>query len=891
MFMLKYLPLVALLLATACTMEKEKEKEPLYTSPAFTVYADGVVQGDNVASVLSPTHLRSNYRSPASATFSRLVQFKISINEKDNELPPGQNHWVLIGDEHESAIIPFGSAPAPVPDNPLTYLPVNYPYTFRVDMSAVLDQFARQGYFEAFDGSKVAQADFKGFYVAGGSLPLSWDFVGLDEKGLKLQPTADPNIYTLSVILNPFKETDTQDREWQLTTDLTSRPQYHSDQPLVDALFNLSLEEATKNIEPDSTFRTGAKWAGVWTRDISYSIILAFAYHEPEVAKISLRKKVKRGRIIQDTGSGGAWPVSSDRTTWVLAAWEIYQVTGDEAWLEEIYPIIKNTLDDDYLTLYDPQTGMFCGESSFLDWREQTYPKWMSNMDIYVSQNLGTNVVHYRAEQIMADLAKIRGEPWEVYAQRAAQIKKGINAHLWLPDRGYYAQYVYGRPELVTSPRFEALGEALAVLYGVADPERAAAIVSRSPVTDYGVTCIYPQIPGIPPYHNNGIWPFVQSYWNLAAAKAGNEAVLNQGLASIYRAGALFLTNYENFVAQTSDFLGTEINSDRMLWSMAGNLAMVHRVFMGMSFTPAGLSFQPAVPQVYGGSRSLTNFKYRRALLDITVNGFGNRVQSMTMDGQPLAGNLVPHDLVGKHEIRIELANNPFPGKGINRVPNHFSLPAPQVNTNGNRLEWQLVGGGTAKYYLVYRNGVLVEKTTATQYEVPPANYANYQVSAVDDPGYESFTSEPIIFANTVLQFELENYAPLAKLAYTNFSGKGFVEVSTTGNRAIEMKITVPKAGNYRLDLRYSNGSGPWNTDNKCAIRSLSVNGAYQGVLVLPQRGQDEWSDWGFSNSRQVALMAGENTVKISLEDWNNNMNVDVNTAMLDYLRVTAVDN
>ena len=93
------------------------------------------------------------------------------------------------------------------------------------------------------------------------------------------------------------------------------------------------------------------------------------------------------------------------------------------------------------------------------------------------------------------------------------------------------------------------------------------------------------------------------------------------------------------------------------------------------------------------------------------------------------------------------------------------------------------------------------------------------------------------------------------------------------------------------MDLRYSNGSGTWNTDNKCAIRSLSVNGAYQGVLVLPQRGQDEWSDWGFSNSRQVALVAGENTVKISLEDWNNNMNVDVNTAMLDYLRVTAIDN
>ncbi|MBK8633639.1 MAG: hypothetical protein IPN72_08765 [Saprospiraceae bacterium] len=43
-------------------------------------------------------------------------------------------------------------------------------------------------------------------------------------------------------------------------------------------------------------------------RGCDYSILLTFAHHEPEVAKISLRKKVKRGRVIQDTGSGGAWP-------------------------------------------------------------------------------------------------------------------------------------------------------------------------------------------------------------------------------------------------------------------------------------------------------------------------------------------------------------------------------------------------------------------------------------------------------------------------------------------------------------------------------------------------------------------------------------------------------
>ena len=591
--------LCLVILLTAIASCQPQSTDVLYESESFTLFKDKVVQGSNEATVISPTHLKSNYRSPASATFSRLIKFKFSINEKDNELPTGVDHWVIINEEKASPLIKFGETPDPVPEAPGSFLPTNYQYTFRVDMSPVLEQFEQQGYYEVFDGSRVAKADFKGFYVAGDADPLSWDFVNLDQNGLKLQPTDSPKIYSLTVTFNPYNEVDEQDKEWQVSEDISDRPEYRSPQPIVDALFNLSLEEAIKNIEPDSTLRTGAKWGGVWTRDVSYSILLAFAYHEPEVAKISLRRKVKRGRIVQDTGSGGAWPVSSDRTTWCLAAWEVYKVTGDQDWLDEVYPIIKNTLDDDYKTIYDAQLGLYSGESSFLDWREQTYPKWMDNRDIYVSQNLGTNVVHYQAHRILAEMARLKGEPAEVYEQRANTIKDQINERLWLKDKGYYAQFLYGREDLIASPRYEALGEALAILFGVTDDAQAASIVAKSPLTEFGATCIYPQIPGIPPYHNNGIWPFVQSYWNWAAAKTGNEAVLNHGLASVYRAAGLFLTNYENMVAETGDFLGTEINSHRMLWSMAGNLAMVHRVFMGIEFDTDGLHLNPVVPEAY----------------------------------------------------------------------------------------------------------------------------------------------------------------------------------------------------------------------------------------------------------------------------------------------------
>ncbi len=881
-----FLPLsIILMMISSCNEPISSDaSEVLYQSDQFSIFKDKVVQGDNIASVVSPTHLKSNYKSPASTTFSRLIKFKFSINEKDNELAPGSDHWVIIGKEQESPVVTFGAKPQALPEQPDSYLPTNYEYTFKVDVAPVLKQFAEQGYYETYNGSKIAKGDFKGFYIAGGAEPLTWDFVNLDSKGLKLQVTEDPNIYSITLNLNPYNEADNQAKEWKLTEDISQKAQYSSDQTIVDALFNLSLEEARKNIEPDSTLRTGAKWGGVWTRDVSYSILLAFAYHEPEVAKISLRRKVKRGRIIQDTGSGGAWPVSSDRTTWVLAAWEVYKVTGEQAWLDEVYPIIKNTLEDDFKTIYDKKTGMYSGESSFLDWREQTYPKWMDNKDIYVSQNLGTNVVHYQAHRILSKMAKLQGEAHEVYEARAEQIKRGINQYLWMKEQGYYAQYLYGRDDLMVSPRYEALGEALAVLFDVADQERAASIIGRSPLTAYGATCIYPQIPGIPPYHNNGIWPFVQSYWNWAAAKTGNEAVLNHGLASVYRAAGLFLTNYENMVAETGDFLGTEINSHRMLWSMAGNLAMVHRIFMGMDFQVEGLYFNPVVPKAYGGTKTLSNLQYRNTVLTVMVEGHGNQIKSISIDGKTVEQAFIPKDWTGEHQIIIELSNNEFPHQAINLVQNQFTLPTVLASREGKRLKWQAVKG--AKAYRIYKNGAFLESSTQTELEAEDLNYVSYTVSAVDEAGKEGFRSEPIVFAKESKIIEIEDYASSSNLPYSNYSGKGFVAISNQENKVINISFEVEKAGAYVLDLHYSNGSGRWNTNNKCAIRSLSLNGEYQGAVVLPQRGKDEWSEWGFSNSIGVALKAGTNVVKIHFEDWNNNMDVDINKAMLDYLRI-----
>ncbi len=869
----------------------------LFESDAYTVYSDRVTQGLFESAALTPTSMISNYQSPANEAHSRTVLFKFSLNGKDNELPPGSDHTMVLFPEQGGATTPvirFGERyvdTSSIPEN--SYLEPNTRFRVRLDLSPVLEAFEKQGYYETYAGERVYKEDFKGVYVAGNADPLSWDFENLPSReGMQLTDPDGDGIYETTLTLNQYNPENFTANRWELKEDVSAYPQYRSQQLLIDALYNLSLEELKLDVRPDSTFMAGKEWNGVWTRDISYSIVLALAAIEPEISKNSLMRKVANQRIIQDTGTGGSWPISTDRTTWALAAWEVYKVTGDRAWLQQAYEIIGNSVADDLQVAYDKETGLFLGESSFLDWRKQSYPRWMEPVDIYISQNLGTNAVHYQTYRILTQMAEALGEPVENFATIAEGIKKGINEHLWVEDKGFYGQYLYGKQYLSLSPRAEALGEALSVLFEIADADRREQVVKNTPVVSYGIPSIFPQIPGIPPYHNNGIWPFVQAYWNWAAAKTGNEQALAHGLGALYRQSALFLTNKENMVAESGDFKGTEVNSDRQLWSVAGNLAMVYRVFYGMHFEPDGLRFAPAVPAAYASKRQLSNFRYRNATLEIRMEGWGNTINSMLLDGEPLQEPFLPADLSGPHLVEIVLANRGgFDEDEFNLRANHTAPETPLARWENKSLSWQPVSG--AAKYQVWLNGEMVGETQETVYRPDnSANYAEYQVAAVDAEGYKSFLSQPVtVTENTqVLTYEAEKFATNSKLPYAGYQGNGFVVLSKQENKDLALPVRVPVAGRYLVDFRYSNGSGPINTDNKAAIRTLFNEDSFVSAVVFPQRGTDEWSNWGWSNPVEVELQAGENNLSLRFAPANENMNREVNKAMLDQVRLIKLN-
>lgn len=674
-------------------------------------------------------------------------------------------------------------------------------------------------------------------------------------------------------------------KEWKLKNDISSYPRLTTPNTLHAAIYNLGLDEMVNAVEPDTTLRTGKEWAGVWTRDVSYSILLSMAYMQPEASKISLMKKVNpNGVIIQDTGSGGAWPVSSDREIWTLAAYELYKVTGDRSWLEYIYPIIKRSLDDDALVVA-ASSGLIKGETSFIDWREQSYPRWMQTADIYSSEALGTSVVHAQALATLAEIAAELGHKAEAkeYQAKADALKKAINDKLWLDDKGYYAMYNYGRNFNIINPRAETLGESLAILYDIAPAARAASITEHNPVTPFGAAIFFPQIADMPPYHNNSLWPWVGAYWAMANAKAGNEQGTLEAIGSVFRPAALFATNKENFVLDNGD-IATELNSSNMLWCLAGNLAITNRILFGIHFEKDGLAFSPFVPKSLAADRSLDNFRYRDAILNISIRGYGDRIKSFKLNGKEQAP-FIPASVKGINKVEIVMADNDIAPMKVNHTANAKAPLTPIAWIADGALMWNPIE--YIDHYVVLRNGERIALTHQTSY--PLGGEGEYQVIGVDGNGVESFASEPrAVFAtivaspageSTVMRSDEVSYQPKQKIE--GYTGAGFVETDRKSG-LMEMPVDVSDDGIYSIAFRYANGNGPVNTENKCAIRTLLVDGKRVGTIVMPQRGVGNWDDWGMTNYVSVPLAAGRHTIALELRPENTNMNIDTNHALVD---------
>ncbi|MGH3762467.1 MGH1-like glycoside hydrolase domain-containing protein [Actinophytocola sp.] len=403
-------------------------------------------------------------------------------------------------------------------------------------------------------------------------------------------------------------------------------------------------------------FVAGESWPTVWVRDASYAIDLGCGLLRPEVSRATMRGVGGADGWTQDRAAHfGGWPRLTDSVVGAVGAWACYVATGDLDFLRWSHDVTRASLARAEREVFDG--GLVRGCASFMESNSAYPPRfaWRGRA-VGATKALSTNVLHHRAYTLAARAATLLGEDPEPFRTRAAALRQAINDRLWLPEHGRYAYYedADGRP----SDRWEGLGTALALLWGVADDERAAAVFRTVTPTRHGLPCLWPRYPLWGPwllrdeyhYHNGTVWPFVQGYWGWAAAARGFVDVFAAELASLADLAGRAETYHEFYRPDT----GRPDGSARQLWSAAGYLAMVHYGLFGLRLDGEEVRFRPVVPAGFARMR-LSGLTFRGRTLEVTITGSGSRIESFTVDGVSRPDHAVPATPAGPHRVDIVL--------------------------------------------------------------------------------------------------------------------------------------------------------------------------------------------------------------------------------------------
>lgn len=335
---------------------------------------------------------------------------------------------------------------------------------------------------------------------------------------------------------------------------------------------------------PVRAFGAGSIYPQIWLRDSATLLPLAryhygrphltswieehFAHQAPEGA---LWDWVAPG----PTGSFAEWAphvtlvhragslqVSADKntveadqeTSAVIAVGRVFEVTGDLAWLRRpvsgvsLLERCERALEFLLAARRDPGTGLITSGFS-ADWGDVS-PQHPDQRAIYLDEEtplvvgLYTNALFFQAASALADLYDAAGllvtaDRWRTEARR---IRRGVEATLWQPSRGFYRMHrlVRGGKSLPDDADIFALGgHAVAVQAGLVDGVRARALftLAEKRRASHGVSTISGSL--LPPfpkgtfpnpavaepwsYQNGGQWDWFGGRFVLAEFEQGRS--------------------------------------------------------------------------------------------------------------------------------------------------------------------------------------------------------------------------------------------------------------------------------------------------------------------------------------------------------------------------------
>lgn len=592
-------------------------------------------------------------------------------------------------------------------------------------------------------------------------------------------------------------------------------PRYESEQCLVDFLYNKAAAEILNDTAAAD----------------DYAIYISEALLVPERSSRTLMSKIIREHGDAYIRHCADWPVSDDRMSWAAAMWELYKVTGDASALPEAVHAIENSLNENKLVMWDDTYKLMHGEQLHSGYAVADYPEWMDAKDRYESMCLGTNVMFAEAfkvrDSMITRLPDYNVMPMWVGLDK--EIADAVNNNLWIPNLGFYSRYLYGGVYPIQSQAVDNFGQALAIIFGIANREMARSIVSKTPWGAYGVPAVYPFMHG--DSKEGEAWPVVQACWTMAAAKAGNMAAVERGMASLFRAYAM------SDIAESMDTTGdTVIGLSDGGGACAGIAAIVLKVVMGMELESDGIVFAPVVPEAFGGRKRLYGMKYRGMELSVTVSGSGSRIKSFSINGEVRDRHFLPADMKGK--VNVEIIMDKQAGDyGVVTEEAAARMPATPAIEWGSDHIGRITNFTEGIAYNITINGDFIDQVNTGYVRfVPQDRYAVVDVVPVMTETWCGFSARPY------------EYIPEGALTV--------VEMKTPKkNGSPDFEVEVSEAGDYFMDVGYR----VKKVLHGCALYMIYIDGAEAGGLVMPLSADSGDGVSVNSNMLRVKLKAGKN--------------------------------
>ena len=429
------------------------------------------------------------------------------------------------------------------------------------------------------------------------------------------------------------------------------RPELETDVPEINRAFHLALDDLESNIapfqdglleKPAPVILAGKGYDTPWTRDAAINVWNAAGLLMPDAARNTLLSVL--------SGSDGYIRVGGqywDTVIWAIGAWHYWLCTGDRSFRDLSEETVINSLRYFEETEYDPEHGLFrgpacygdgvsaypdryaAGDSCILFFRE-AFPERCTNRGYGIPMfTLSTNCLYAEAYRIAW---KMTGDP--AWLAKAEQLSLTINSVFWNESRGLYDYLVDDEGRCGSQ---EALGISFALLFGIADREKAGRIAENITVTPQGIPCLYPSFRRYSALgygrHSGTVWPHAQGFWASAIADTSPAAFENE-LLSLTRNALRSGQFAEIYHPETGlPYGGVQedhgkmnpgwVSQPRQTWSATGYLRMILNCLAGLHIQEDGILVKPVKTESVH-SLTLRGLKWRGREIDLSIRNFAS---------------------------------------------------------------------------------------------------------------------------------------------------------------------------------------------------------------------------------------------------------------------------